>query len=175
MGKISWLHISDLHFGSGEDGSRKLIRDSLLEFVEKKKLDIDYLFITGDLIYAKELKTDDRRKKAYQDAYEYLKLLYTRIWKDSSAVNIWDRVFLVPGNHDVIRNRLRITNISGIKEDYIENGYESIDKSYEESFSSGFKAYIDNLPEEIKSKHPESCCATHYVTKTDKINILHIN
>lgn len=177
MSSISWLHISDLHFGS-QDKSRRAIRDTLKEYIEKKskngELDIDYLFITGDLIFAKELHTTAKRREAYRDAYKYITELYTIIWGESKIEDMWDRVFIVPGNHDVIRDEQRKSSIDGIVNNYKENKYTVIAPSFKTSFRNGIKAYLTYMPDERKKKHPESSNPTHFITKTDKVNILHI-
>ncbi len=178
MSEISWLHISDLHFGS-QDSSRKTIRDSLKEYIKKNmnsgEWDVDYLFITGDLIYAKELKTLESKNTAYQEAYEYITDLYKLIWKTAETDDMWDKVFIVPGNHDVIRNESRSSKIKGITKYYKDHNYEEIDSSFEDDLRSGISVYLNNIPADRKKHHPETDSATHYVIKTDKANILHIN
>lgn len=68
--KINWLQISDLHFGEDSASSNKC-RNQLKEYMRKlcdKKLRVDYIFITGDIVFAKD-KSNDQIKKAYEDAY----------------------------------------------------------------------------------------------------------
>lgn len=90
MGKIRWLHISDLHFGY----NRYLVQNMREELFSRIKTieKIDYLFITGDLRYGKE----------EPDSYPEETVEFINGMKDALGLKK-ESVFIVPGNHDVTR------------------------------------------------------------------------
>ena len=50
MGKIRWLHLSDIHMNKrGVDNER--MRQKLLEYLKNNNMQFDYIFLTGDLRY----------------------------------------------------------------------------------------------------------------------------
>lgn len=89
---IRWLHISDLHLGSS-DMSTDMLRDDLLKFLRRERLQCDYVFCTGDI------RTAGSEDSAFtNEMAEYLRQLCKAV-----GVPI-DRLFIVPGNHDVKRD-----------------------------------------------------------------------
>lgn len=90
MGKIHWLHLSDIHLNKRDVDSRRM-RNRLLDYMKELGTQIDYIFITGDLRYAPmgEFATD---------TVDYINKLL-------SVTNLTvDRLFIVPGNHDIERD-----------------------------------------------------------------------
>lgn len=174
MGKVTWIQLSDLHFGDDSEFS-KSSRDALLHFIKTQKWEIDYLFITGDLIFAKKANSKEKRKEAYGEAFAYIRNIYKAIWQMEDESHILDRVFIVPGNHDVIRSKSRTASISGIKDDYKTNSYNIIDHSFLDSVNQSLEAYYDFL-QMFNNAHVEKMKeCIHYVTKTPKLNVLHLN
>ena len=51
MDKIHWLHLSDIHLNKRDVDSRRM-RNRLLDYMKELGIQIDYIFITGDLRYA---------------------------------------------------------------------------------------------------------------------------
>ncbi len=173
--KISWIQISDLHLGDNSSYSKKC-REALFEYVKNNAGNIDYIFITGDIIFAKNKGPSDR-VKAYNDAVEYVKKIYAALWgQDDSITSVSKRIFIVPGNHDLKRNRARIGCISDLLKSYNESEGGIIDCSYLEntsnSMSDFFAFYRKFASRDIITKAKQKF---HYVVETDKINILHIN
>jgi predicted phosphodiesterase len=94
--RLTWIHLSDIHFGHGdaEHGwDQKLVlqvlRDDLVEQCRQHRPDL--LFVTGDIAFS-------GKPEQYQQA---------RAWLDDtgSAIGLApERVFAVPGNHDVDRD-----------------------------------------------------------------------
>ena len=171
---IKWIQISDLHFGNENEYCKKS-REALREYVAKRKKDIDYVFITGDVIYAKNADTDSKKEKAYSEAGEYIKELYKAIWGDD-AEELCNRIFIVPGNHDLNRNKARVNYVKGMIDEYDNEGNGYIDTSYLDMLNNSLKLYYDFYKtlagdlflDTAKSKF-------HYVIKTENLNILHIN
>lgn len=90
MSTVRWLHISDFHLNKqGVDSQR--MRNRLPEYLQKLGLKCDYIFFTGDLRYAPECKFAPQTDL-------YLKKIC------ESVGNTVDRLFIVPGNHDIDRD-----------------------------------------------------------------------
>ncbi|MCD8347743.1 MAG: metallophosphoesterase [Lachnospiraceae bacterium] len=90
MGKLHWLHLSDIHLNKKDVDSRRM-RNNLLDYVRKLDVQIDYIFLTGDLRYAPSGNFST-------DTVEYINKLL-------NAANLTvDRLFVVPGNHDIRRD-----------------------------------------------------------------------
>ena len=99
MGKLSWLHISDLHYGDSEQQCwdenivlKALLRD-VAERIQRDGLQPDFIVVTGDIAFS-------GREAEYKLASQFFDSLLetTGLGKD--------RLFLIPGNHDVDRSRL---------------------------------------------------------------------
>src|SRR5690349_15288410 len=100
MSTVSWLHLSDWH-QKGADFDRKAIRDALLEDLRlRTRISpslglVDFVVFSGDLAFS-------GKDSEYRIAQcEFLEPVL-------NAVGITkDRLFLVPGNHDL--NRLGLS------------------------------------------------------------------
>lgn len=89
---LRWLHISDLHFNDN-DMSTVSLREELPNFLKRNNIRCDYVFCTGDIRTANATPNDFP-----DEAKRYLVQL-------CEAVGITtDRLFIVPGNHDVNRD-----------------------------------------------------------------------
>ena len=89
MGKIRWLHLSDIHMNKrGVDNER--MRQKLLEYLQHNHMQFDYIFLTGDLRYAPE-------GAFHKDTDQYLKELCEAVGVERK------NLFTVPGNHEVDR------------------------------------------------------------------------
>ena len=99
MAGLTWLHLSDWHQG-GKEFDREVVRDKLLEDLEKREdispdlATIDFIIFSGDV--AKSAKPEE-----YQAAKEEL---FDRILKVTGLSP--DKLFIVPGNHDLNRDDL---------------------------------------------------------------------
>ena len=97
MTGLTWLHLSDWH-QRGKDFDRKVVRDALLQDIrERAQIDsrlaqIEFVVFSGDLAFSGQ-------KAEYEAAKEHLLDLVLR------AANVKpDRLFIVPGNHDLDRD-----------------------------------------------------------------------
>jgi serine/threonine protein kinase/predicted MPP superfamily phosphohydrolase len=94
MSSITWLHISDLHFCTSPTHDADAALQALLRDVEKRiewyNLRPDFIAITGDIAHS-------GRAPEYDLARRFLDELL-----DTTGLNK-NRLFLVPGNHDVDR------------------------------------------------------------------------
>jgi len=90
--KVTWLHLSDLHFRVTEDNfESELIYDRLLEDLKHIEEHIDLVFVTGDIAYSGRIEEYERASIFFNNVLEILSLGR-------------EAIFFVPGNHDVQRS-----------------------------------------------------------------------
>lgn len=175
MNMARWIQISDLHFGDNSPYSKKC-REALSKYLKDNKGNIDYIFITGDIIFAKK-KNKKERQQAYNDAWAYIKDIYEYLWNSNDgAIPIWKRIFIVPGNHDIRRNNARIGCITQLLTEYNNSEDGIIEQSYLENTTSELvdflKFYGNVVSKSVIKKLKEQI---HYIIETEKLNVLHIN
>ena len=95
--QATWLHISDLHLRAGDKYDQSIAISSLMEdlihLVDQEEYHFDLIFVTGDIAFS-------GNREEYAIANEFMRNL-------SSATSVQtDRIFCVPGNHDVDRSRI---------------------------------------------------------------------
>ena len=94
---VSWLHISDLHFTEDDDYNRKVVTDAYWRDLERL-LNLgngpDFIAVTGDVAYSGK-EAEYQRAMSFFD--QLLKLM--QVGKD--------KLFIVPGNHDVDRSKIK--------------------------------------------------------------------
>lgn len=96
-GSLTWLHISDVHFRESESQQydADIVIESLLEDIDTRiksdKLSPDFIAFTGDLAFSGKASEYDLAREFFNQLLRITAL--TR-----------DRLFIVPGNHDVDRN-----------------------------------------------------------------------
>ena len=104
---FTWLHLSDFHVGKDSHGQRKVFKRILSEVSEQKKIGNkpDFVFITGDI-------ANKGLAKEYVEFDEgFLIPLINLLGEEYS-----DRIFLIPGNHDVTRSEAKGAIKHGILE-----------------------------------------------------------
>lgn len=92
---FSWLHLSDLHFRVSQAWSQDVVLKALLEDIHSRYSGPnrpDVIFITGDIAYS-------GATEEYDLAGDFIR----KLLEVTSLGN--DRLFLVPGNHDIARDR----------------------------------------------------------------------
>ncbi|MEA2338044.1 MAG: hypothetical protein QOE82_2051, partial [Thermoanaerobaculia bacterium] len=93
-----WLHLSDTHFREAELWDRRATLRALIAKVRELKdkgLAPDMVFVTGDIAWS-------GKPKEYAQATRFFHELNKVLQLDPK-----DRWFLVPGNHDVDRSRIK--------------------------------------------------------------------
>lgn len=108
MSKVTWLHLSDLHFRSGsgsEEFNREIVLRALWEDIEEqidRGIRPDFIFFTGDVAYSGQ-------QKEYELAQE-------RFFKPLLEITglSKDRLLIVPGNHDVDWGQMDPITTSGM-------------------------------------------------------------
>jgi predicted phosphodiesterase len=100
------LHLSDFHFTSpdsfddkmeNEKNRQQKILDALLEAVGNDKIKPDVVVLSGDIVYGR-----DNRPETYQ----WVKKALTDSLVEKISTIEPDELFIVPGNHDVMRNKI---------------------------------------------------------------------
>ncbi len=92
---ITWLHLSDLHFRNGTSYDENIVLGALLkdlaERMQKDGLRPDFIIVTGDIAHGGQAAEYRLAARFFDDL-----LRITGLGKD--------RLFLVPGNHDLDRS-----------------------------------------------------------------------
>jgi predicted MPP superfamily phosphohydrolase/ADP-ribose pyrophosphatase YjhB (NUDIX family) len=94
--ELKWIHVSDIHFGGNSNRSKAeklMVLEALVEDVRSRFQDdpVDCIFVTGDIAYSAQ-------PEQYRESFAWIQQLAS-----ASGVGL-DRVWLVPGNHDVQRD-----------------------------------------------------------------------
>lgn len=102
---LTWLHISDIHFNAITQWRDSTARDSLIEYLieifkKDSSLRPDLVFCTGDIAYG-EIGTSPLSCQ-YDQAKLFFDNLLAACGQESIPLPI-DRLFVVPGNHDINR------------------------------------------------------------------------
>lgn len=115
MTGITWLHLSDWHEGA-EDYDQSLVQFDRLSVVLPKLIEdirnrqeisselsqVDFIVFSGDVAFSGE-------KEQYEKAYQHF---FEPILKATSLTK--DKLFIVPGNHDLDRKVVKHTDYSAV-------------------------------------------------------------
>lgn len=145
MSKITWLHISDIHLNIQHEFDVKIVLDELLKDItnqiKNNDLQPDFIVVTGDISFSSKPEEYELAKKFFDDLLEA-----TSIPKD--------RLFIVPGNHDVDRKTLKSISLD-IGKTLIDRDKtnESLGDDEERSFILGrFHNYKNFINEYFKDQ-----------------------
>jgi hypothetical protein len=92
---LRWLHLSDIHLSKEPAPDSRFILTALLDFLRQsaKSQPIDLIFVTGDLAFSGQA-----------EEYANVAIFFSAL---SDATRVPDaNIFVVPGNHDVDRERV---------------------------------------------------------------------
>lgn len=108
MQKLTWLHLSDIHFSRKTQWRDSASLTSLLECLtqEFNSGDLprpDLIFCTGDIAYGEA--SANPMSGQYEEAKAFFDKLLTVCGEPGSALPK-ERLFVVPGNHDVNRGKI---------------------------------------------------------------------
>ena len=95
MRPISWLHISDFHLQEGQAWSQDVVLRDMCQQIEAQRAagtNVDFVLVTGDIAFS---------GKASE--YSLAERFFNRL-EAASGVPL-ERIFCVPGNHDIDRTR----------------------------------------------------------------------
>jgi len=121
---MRWLHISDLHYDpSNANSGTLMMSDALINCLQSRNISVDAIFVTGDFRFARtQDDTDDNAKLAADMLLQIAKT--ANVNRNDGSVDV-DRIFIVPGNHDLNRDYPnRVDLLEPIKSKYIKNFYE---------------------------------------------------
>lgn len=95
MRPIRWLHISDIHLRIQNEWSQDIVLNAMCAHIEKQRsqgVEADFILVTGDIAFS-------GKSEEYVLAENFFEAIQT-----ASGVPI-ERIFCVPGNHDIDRDR----------------------------------------------------------------------
>src|SRR3990172_7272003 len=105
---ITWLHLSDLHVCLPKFGwDYHQVLDSLLDDLQRMQnyhgLHPDLIFFTGDIGYG---QIGTNKNESLFEQLNIAQEMFDQIRKKFKEEVPLDNFFLVPGNHDVNRNKV---------------------------------------------------------------------
>ena len=118
---LTLLHLSDLHFGQGTAGAKYdqlTVVNKILADAKEMADQIgppDFILITGDIAFSAQ-------KEEYQQAREWIGKLLKKLGLDES------KVLVVPGNHDVDRDKIQNDIASQMVHDSLRQNPVKIDE-----------------------------------------------
>ncbi len=139
------LHISDLHIGSEDNFDRSVVLEPLIERVEgdiKQGLKPEIVVLSGDI-------ANSGMTAEYELAKTFLADLIGKIGLGS------DRLFMVPGNHDVYRRKYRKSDVPSY-ETMRELNEELENEDYRADLFKGMEDYFKFVEQDyphLKSEH----------------------
>lgn len=169
--KLSWLHLSNVHFKL-TNSSPKEVQDQAIEYLDSRIKEqgdkkFDFAVVTGDIDY--------QNRGQQGPEVEFLKKIISRHLENKN------NIFIVPGNHDLFRDNMRLQVLSGIKEDKSKNNFTNLRveanviKKLNNSFRKSNRGKgFTNVYKMIK-EHEYPLDSQHFVENKDKFNIVHIN
>lgn len=91
---VNILHISDTQFGDpNNDGATFLLDCAIGKFLRREGIDLHFLVVTGDISFS-------GRPSEYDSALTWFKGFTSELWPNREQ-EMRERIFIVPGNHDV--------------------------------------------------------------------------
>ncbi|MEZ5489046.1 MAG: metallophosphoesterase [Gammaproteobacteria bacterium] len=98
MRRVTWLHISDFHLRDSHAWAQDVVLSSMCKDIERCRREfgtIDFVLVTGDIAFA---------GKPHE--YDIAAAFFEEIVKVTGVPR--ERIFCIPGNHDVDRDRQRM-------------------------------------------------------------------
>jgi len=97
MSKITWLHLSDLHFRESANWDENIVLKALLtdirEQIKSEHLRPDFIVVTGDIAF-----------RSAPEEYTLAGQFFDKLLKATDLRK--EHIFIVPGNHDVDRSTI---------------------------------------------------------------------
>ena len=163
------LHISDLHIKADENFDRSVV---LVPLIKRVCEDLDsgmrpeLLIVTGDIAYSGKA-----------DEYKLAKEFFDKLLKKLCIGD--ERLFIVPGNHDIYRNKYRPKDVPSY-DDMSELNCELENEEFRNDLFKGMNEYFNftekNYPH-LKSRHGRLVpFVTTYTTEASKrIGLIGLN
>ena len=109
-GPLRIMHLTDLHISKGTE----VQMEKFLDLLDQKKIQVDLLAITGDVIQASS--SAGTMEERYQQAARFIRRIAAKLWSEDDLVRTdWrKRIIIVPGNHDyATMNELQSMSLPG--------------------------------------------------------------
>lgn len=165
---LGWLHISDLHFldrHAWRDSQplKKLIDD--LDDLLKSGLRVDLVLCTGDIGFG------ETKAEPLAEQYAVAKDFFDKVLEICKLGN--DRLFLVPGNHDIDRSKVRESQTAWLRSGELKP--DQINQRFRDN-DAEIKQAMERLTlyrQFIADHYPHICLdsTTSFGTKVDIDNI----
>lgn len=168
-GKLTWLHLSDLHMcvpKSGWDARRvlKTLVADLQRMERDQGLSPDLIFFTGDLAYGDVGRNaGETLADQYREAAMFLEGVRTAFQREVPQAN----VYLVPGNHDVERQRVSPDQVAWLE------SQKSIDPIIE-MMRKGTVQWIRNLERLGAYREFLSTAGYTHLLQTERLSYNHL-
>lgn len=158
--KLRWIHLSDIHYNY-ENYNTLAMKNKLHEYLEEitRSDKYDFVVITGDICY-RFGKMDDQ--------------MIENIIKTCKVPQ--ENIYMVPGNHDIKRGKLRDAVLDSIKkEKNIRDIYvPKLDKEIYSELIKGQNRFWKYYTEYVNSKK-YNYKKVHYIIEKDNYNIVCMN
>ncbi|MCX6579955.1 MAG: hypothetical protein NT166_07190 [Candidatus Aminicenantes bacterium] len=152
MRTVTWLHLSDLHLCNPKTGWEsgkilKKLQEDFKKLHDEEGLTPDMIFFTGDIVYGDLGKEKGKQiVEQYEDAAKF----FDNIRASFSPEIPKERVFIVPGNHDVNRGKTNRFHHQGF-DSQMTGDYHNIEKKLNDLISDtdkdDWKGFIRSLKE----------------------------
>jgi metallophosphoesterase superfamily enzyme len=149
--RATWLHISDLHFKVGDPYDRNVVLNALIKSFpdfHKRGVSPDAIFITGDIA-----------NSGARDEYDLVGAFLDQLLRVSRVPK--ERLFIVPGNHDVDRSAgLGLSRTLNSREEIDQYFGINSKKPHIENKQSEFSNWYDRYFEGIREFNKNGTCGT---------------
>jgi predicted phosphodiesterase len=177
MSGITWIHLSDWH-QKGPDFDRKVVRDALIKDLhERTSIDpileqVDFVVFSGDLAYNGEPNEYETARRELLDPV--LEVVGIKPETEQKA----DRLFIVPGNHDLSRECISEMLPSQLQETLISD--ELVQKWLTDDRKRArvlepFEAYREFVNGYTGQKSPDYACILRLNVGNRQIALLGLN
>lgn len=155
---LNWIHLSDIHFAYN-DYCTNIMRDLLLKYLIelRKEQNIEFVIITGDIAF-KGSKYDKEIKNFIDDILNSLQLTK-------------DDLFIVPGNHDLKRDKITSLALENIAQD--KSLIPKLEKELEDGLKKRQKQFFTFLKKVTNNYYTNK--ELHIIKELENCNIVHLN
>ncbi len=146
---FGWLHLSDLHLTSRDNYDRHTILNKLVDAVtvfRQRGRPVDVIFVTGDIV-----------SQGQTSAYANASIFFERLLAAAELPR--ERLLVVPGNHDVDRDRGEFMARTLASRDQSDKYFHQAGTHDHFQKLSGFQAWHDKFFEGIRTFPMHSTCA----------------
>lgn len=158
---FKWVQLSDVHFQGTTSGfDSETLRDSLPTFLKDNVSGCHALILTGDYRFAPDKEENPKNVANY-------------IRSIAKSLRVGEKIFAVPGNHDLDRSKIRLYTIEGLLKEYTpEKGI--IDSEVCSGLQKNFSFY-DKLCDDLGIHSVIDSNNPHSFIPLDNCNLLLLN